>query len=96
MPELADWEREALAKLHAPLPTYALVPEKTALVVLDMQYLDAHPDYGLGHLFAPYFERCAAAAPDSRKHQPPCQAQRICDRECQKRTSPLKNPSELP
>ena len=71
MPELADWEREALAKLHAPLPTYELVPEKTALVVIDMQYLDAHPDYGLGrqaqdagigHLFAPYFERCAAAA----------------------------------
>jgi nicotinamidase-related amidase len=49
------------------LPRYALdEPAKTALVVVDMQYLDAHPDYGLGktlkergtfHLVEGYFDR---------------------------------------
>jgi ureidoacrylate peracid hydrolase len=70
MPELAAWEQEALAKLSAKLPQYELVPDKTALIIIDMQYLDAHPDYGFGkrakdlgipHLVKPYFDRCAAA-----------------------------------
>jgi len=69
MAELAEWEKEALAKLSSKLPQYELVPEKTALVIIDMQYLDAHPDYGIGkraqelgipHLVKPYFDRCAA------------------------------------
>jgi nicotinamidase-related amidase len=68
MTELAAWEQDALAKLHTKLPQYDLIPEKTALIVIDMQYLDAHPDYGLGkqakelgipHLLRPYFDRCA-------------------------------------
>lgn len=68
MAELAAWEQEALAKLHTRLPQYEIVPERTALVIIDMQYLDAHPDYGLGarakelgigHLVKPYFDRCA-------------------------------------
>jgi nicotinamidase-related amidase len=55
-----------LAKLAHPLPRYTVRPEKTALVIVDMQYLDADPHWGLGnrakelgiadHL-APYFER---------------------------------------
>ena len=48
MTELADWEQEALAKLHNEAAEYELIPEKTALVIIDMQYLDAHPDYGYG------------------------------------------------
>ena len=49
------------------LPRYALDdPSRTALVVVDMQYLDAHPDYGIGktlkergtfHLVEGYFDR---------------------------------------
>jgi nicotinamidase-related amidase len=27
---------------------FNLAPEKTALLIIDMQYLDAHPDYGIG------------------------------------------------
>lgn len=27
---------------------FDIVPEKTALVIIDMQYLDAHRDYGMG------------------------------------------------
>ena len=53
------------------LPRYAVDdPSRTALLVVDMQYLDAHPDYGIGrtlkeretfHLIAGYFERVKAA-----------------------------------
>src|SRR5215208_1336069 len=53
------------------LPRYAVDdPSRTALLVVDMQYLDAHPDYGIGrmlkeretfHLIADYFERVKAA-----------------------------------
>ena len=49
------------------LPRYALDdPSRTALVVVDMQYLDAHPEYGIGktlkergtfHLVEGYFDR---------------------------------------
>ena len=37
-----------LAKLAHPLPRSAVRPEKTALVIVDMQYLDADPNWGLG------------------------------------------------
>ena len=69
-------EREALARLFPNLPRFDLLPERTALIVIDMQYLDAHPDYGLGrrakelgiaHLLEPYFQRCAAAAASTRR-----------------------------
>ena len=29
---------------------FKLIPEKTALIIVDMQYYDAHPDYGLGKI----------------------------------------------
>ena len=30
------------------LPEFDLLPPRTALLVVDLQYLDAHPDYGMG------------------------------------------------
>jgi ureidoacrylate peracid hydrolase len=48
---------------------FAFAPASTALLIIDMQYLDAHPDFGLGrrarelgvpHLVQGYFDRCAA------------------------------------
>ena len=36
--------------LLSPAPDYVPEPERTALLVIDMQYLDAHPDWGLGKL----------------------------------------------
>ena len=43
-------EREAALQraMFPDLPEFPIEPERTALVVIDMQYLDAHPDYGLG------------------------------------------------
>jgi ureidoacrylate peracid hydrolase len=35
------WAESSLAPVK-------IVPDQTALVIVDMQYLDAHPDYGLG------------------------------------------------
>ena len=55
-----------LARLYPDLPEYTITPSRTALIVVDMQYVDAHPDWGLGaranalglgHHLAPYFER---------------------------------------
>lgn len=57
-------------------PTFELEPKKTALIVVDMQYLDAHPDYGLGpylkreypESFSYYFQRIASLVlPNHRK-----------------------------
>jgi nicotinamidase-related amidase len=54
----------------------AIVPRTTALVLIDLQYLDAHPDYGLGldakhrgvfdQEFAYYFSEVAAIVPRLR------------------------------
>ena len=69
MADLTLDERAAMDELFPSLPPYELVPDKIALVIVDMQYLDAHPDYGLGrrarelgiaHLLEPYFDRCTA------------------------------------
>jgi hypothetical protein len=56
--------------LHG-LPPYPVDDaRRTALLVVDMQYLDAHPDHGLGlrarergtaHLLETYFERVKSA-----------------------------------
>src|ERR1044071_2745506 len=37
-----------LLAVFTPFPRFALVPARTALVVVDMQYLDAHPAHGIG------------------------------------------------
>src|SRR3990172_711093 len=36
------------ARNHLPLPEPELSRQDTALLVVDMQYFDAHPDYGMG------------------------------------------------
>ena len=67
-------ERElALERAMFPdLPRFDFEPEKTALLIVDMQYLDAHPDYGLGlkakengafDLLQEYFDDVAAIVP---------------------------------
>ena len=37
-----------LLDMNGPLPELKLTKENTALLVIDIQYMDAHPDYGLG------------------------------------------------
>ena len=37
-----------LLTVFAPFPRFLLVPSRTALIVVDMQYVDAHPDWGIG------------------------------------------------
>jgi nicotinamidase-related amidase len=59
------------SQLFHGLPPYPIDDaSRTALLVVDMQYLDAHPDYGLGlrareagnvHLLEGYFERVKSA-----------------------------------
>jgi ureidoacrylate peracid hydrolase len=53
-----------LLAVFAPFPRFTIAPSKTALMVVDMQYLDAHPDCGIGraareagnaHAFAEYW-----------------------------------------
>jgi len=37
-----------LLSVFSPFPVFDLVPARTALIVVDMQYLDAHPEHGIG------------------------------------------------
>lgn len=37
-----------LTLIFPQLPYFTITPSKTALLIIDMQYLDAHPDYGIG------------------------------------------------
>jgi nicotinamidase-related amidase len=37
-----------LLTVFPPFPRFAIEPARTALIVVDMQYLDAHPDHGIG------------------------------------------------
>jgi nicotinamidase-related amidase len=37
-----------LLTVFAPFPRFAIAPPRTALIVVDMQYVDAHPDWGIG------------------------------------------------
>lgn len=47
--------REVLQSLPNFGPEFAIVPERTALLLIDMQYLDAHRDYGLGKVLLAKF-----------------------------------------
>ncbi len=57
--------RDKLATWRLPVPDVPVPPDHTALLIVDMQYMDAHPDYGLGRVFcaadparaAYYFQR---------------------------------------
>ncbi|UCH25242.1 MAG: cysteine hydrolase, partial [Trueperaceae bacterium] len=61
---MKDKPHNPLQKLLEKTPPVNLSPDATALLVVDMQYFDAHPDWGEGrtakelgvaHCFAPYF-----------------------------------------
>jgi nicotinamidase-related amidase len=50
MVDQAAW-RSMLRTWYLPVPDFDVAPAETVLLVVDMQYSDAHPDYGLGRLF---------------------------------------------
>jgi nicotinamidase-related amidase len=63
-----------------------LEPGRTALLVIDMQYFDAHPDYGIGRWakergaaaqFADYFDEVAAMLPRQRRLLDACRERGI-------------------
>jgi nicotinamidase-related amidase len=43
-----DLPDNRLLAVFAPFPRFTIVAAKTALIVVDMQYVDAHPDWGIG------------------------------------------------
>lgn len=60
--------------LLAPLPEPELQPAGTVLLVVDMQYFDAHPGYGMARMAAegemdPYFEQVSEILPRIRRLQ---------------------------
>lgn len=69
------------------LPDIDLAPERTAFVIVDMQYLDAHPDYGMGaeakkqgteQKYAYYFSRIEdVVLPSIQKLQQVCRQRGI-------------------
>ena len=67
---MRDVPDNRLTLVFPPLPYFAVTHDRTALVVVDMQKLDAHPDFGIGakarsagigHIFDYYWPavRCA-------------------------------------
>lgn len=48
---MSGW-RDKLTSWHLPVPDFPMDPVHTALVIVDMQYMDAHPEHGLGRVFA--------------------------------------------
>lgn len=69
------------------LPEFDLIPERTAFVIVDMQYLDAHRDFGMGaeakklgveEKFRYYFDRIEkVVVPQIRKLQDVCRRRGI-------------------
>ncbi len=43
--------REKLKTWRLPVPAFDIAARTTSLLVVDMQYADAHPEYGLGRVF---------------------------------------------
>src|SRR5579872_5089836 len=41
-----------LLTVFATFPTFKVEPRRSALIVIDMQYLDAHPEFGIGRAAA--------------------------------------------
>ncbi|MGD9762407.1 MAG: cysteine hydrolase family protein [Candidatus Binatia bacterium] len=54
MASRSNWRRE-LEQLPDFGPEFAILPSRTALLVIDMQYLDAHRSYGMGKLLVERF-----------------------------------------
>jgi nicotinamidase-related amidase len=72
--------------IRDPYPDVPLEPGRTALLVVDMQYFDAHPDYGLGRRakergvfdhFAEYFSEVERMLPRIRALADACRARGI-------------------
>ena len=70
----------------ATLPDIEIIPRKTALLIVDMQYLDAHPDYGMGRRaketgtrekFVYYFQSVNDMIPRIQNLQALCRARGI-------------------
>lgn len=59
MSEKKSW-REGLGKYPRIVADFGVDPRKTALIVVDMQYYDAHPDYGLGRIIKERYPELAA------------------------------------
>jgi ureidoacrylate peracid hydrolase len=68
------------------LPEFPIVPQRTAFVIVDMQYLDAHPDYGMGRRaketgtaqnFSFYFQTITDMIPRIQALQRMCRENRI-------------------
>ena len=54
-----DWRQE-LKNLPSIVPRFELEPQATALVIVDMQYMFAHPDYGHGAMLKSRYPQAAA------------------------------------
>src|ERR671932_657726 len=46
--DMTESPENRLLTVFAPFPRFTIAPAKTALIVVDMQYLDAHPCCGIG------------------------------------------------
>jgi ureidoacrylate peracid hydrolase len=78
----AEHREAAMTRALFPtLPEFDIVPSRTALVTIDMQYLDADPDYGLGRkaqtsgefeLVREYFDEVATIVPRIARLQNAC------------------------
>ncbi|MGH2383423.1 MAG: isochorismatase family cysteine hydrolase [Candidatus Limnocylindria bacterium] len=77
---MTDTERELALEgtVFRLLPEFPIIPERTALLTIDMQYLDAHPDHGLGQrakeagkfeLLRPFFEDVVKVIPNIQRLQ---------------------------
>jgi ureidoacrylate peracid hydrolase len=75
-----DSERELAMRgtVFVELPCFEINPKRTALLTIDMQYLDAHPDFGIGQraresghfaLLEDYFSMTAAAVEQTARLQ---------------------------
>ncbi len=69
-----------------PLPEVIPTPGNTALIVIDMQYIDAHPDYGLikmakdrgnGEIFAHLIQRLPGVVKNIQRLQKVCRENKI-------------------
>lgn len=78
-------QRNPVNRLY-PQEELSIQPRDTALLVIDMQYLDAHPDWGIGRdakerglsdAFAYYWRQIAAIVPRIRRMQDACRARQI-------------------
>ena len=58
MSDVKTW-RDGLEEWPRKLPSFPLDPAKTALLIVDFQYYDSHPDYGLGPVLRARYPRLA-------------------------------------